>query len=226
MIWSSRLVQYNIAIAVLSMFILLVKSTLYVLHIFLPIIGVVFSLAEVALYAVSLSNQTRPDHSDPDRIISGLPWYLSKGCSYADPANHGFCMQARGVFAVTCVMIALFSCYLIWSVYSMWPTPAEKAARKANKDSDIELKRVSEYSPETELTREEIWERNRQMFLNLPKTPNTPGFGVKGAGLNGLNPMTPRTVAFTQLNGGAGPSQAAGSTTQLRDRFASAPNAR
>ena len=99
---------------------------------------------------------------------------------------------------------ALFSVYTIWSLYSMWPTPAEKAERKANREADIELKRVNAYTPETELSREEVWERNREMFLNLPKTPNTPGFGMR----NGLNPMTPRTVAFTQLNGGAGPSQA------------------
>ena len=47
--------------------------------------------------------------------------------------------------------------------------------------------------------REMRWERNRQIFLNLPKTPNTAGVGMQ-------NPMTPRTVAFTQLNGGPGPS--------------------
>lgn len=62
------------------------------------------------------------------------------------------------------------------------------------------MKKIEEYSPDSELSQEEKWERNRQMFLNLPKTPNTPGFGQR-------NPMTPRTVAFTALNGGAGPSQ-------------------
>ncbi|KAK3092173.1 hypothetical protein LTR53_019707, partial [Teratosphaeriaceae sp. CCFEE 6253] len=86
-------------------------------------------------------------------------------------------------------MIALFSTYLIWSLYSLYPTAAERAERKASKDADIELKRVNAYNPEdAELSREEIWNRNRQLFLNLPKTPNTPGFGgMKG----GLNPMTP-----------------------------------
>ena len=101
----SRMVQFNIAIAVLSMFFLLAKSTMFVLHIFIPLIGVLMSAAEVALYAVSVKNQTTPDHSDPARIINGLPWYLSKGCSYATAANHGYCMQARAVFAVTCVMV-------------------------------------------------------------------------------------------------------------------------
>lgn len=59
---------------------------------------------------------------------------------------------------------------------------------------------MTENSPDSELSQEEKWERNRQIFLNLPKTPNTPGFGAK-------NPMTPRTVAFTQLSGGPGQAQ-------------------
>lgn len=95
---------------------------------------------------------------------------------------------------------ALFSVYFIWSVMSMWPTPTERAERDQKYEADIEMKKVNEYSPDCELSREEVWERNRQMFLNLPKTPNTPGFARQ-------NPMTPRTVAFTQLNGGQAPSQ-------------------
>lgn len=96
---------------------------------------------------------------------------------------------------------ALFSTYLIVSIYSLFPTAKEKAEREADRESDIEMKKVMNYSPESEESQEERWERNRQIFLNLPKTPMTPGFGAK-------NPMTPRTVAFTQLNGGPGPSTA------------------
>ena len=48
------------------------------------------------------------------------------------------------------------------------------------------------------MTRDEQRDMNRQIFLNLPKTPTTPW------GRDASNPMTPRTVAFTQLNGGAG----------------------
>ena len=89
------------------------------------------------------------------------------------------------------------------------------------------MKKVNEYSPDNELSREEIWERNRQMFLNLPKTPNTPGFGR-------ANPMTPRTVAFTQLNGGQapGPSSSRGQVAgpsgglKFRDQYGNVPDAR
>jgi hypothetical protein len=99
------MVQFNIVIAVLSMFLLLVKSAMFVLHFFVPIIAVFVSALEVALYAVSIKHQSTPDNSDPDHTSGSLPWYLSKGCSYATPANHGYCMQARACFAVTCVMV-------------------------------------------------------------------------------------------------------------------------
>lgn len=70
------------------------------------------------------------------------------------------------------------------------PTPEEKEERRAN----IELHRVEKYSASA-MSKEEQREHNRQLFLNLPKTPSTP-FGKTGF------PMTPRTVAFTQLSGG------------------------
>jgi hypothetical protein len=94
---------------------------------------------------------------------------------------------------------------------SLWPTKAERAEREEAREADIEMKKVSEYSPDSELSREEVWERNRQMFLNLPKTPNAPDFGR-------ANPMTPRTVAFTQLNGGAAPTPRAGPSGGLKFR--------
>lgn len=100
-----RLMQYNVVISVLSMFILLAKSTLYVLHGFLPIIGLLVSVAEIAIYAVSIHRQSGPDMTDPRHPSPGLPWYLSKGCSYATPGNWGYCMQARAIFGVMCAMV-------------------------------------------------------------------------------------------------------------------------
>ena len=72
----------------------------------------------------------------------------------------------------------------------MIPTQHERARRADN----IEMKKLAEYRPQT-MTREEQRDMNRQIFLNLPKTPTTPW------GRDASNPMTPRTVAFTRLNG-------------------------
>jgi hypothetical protein len=87
---------------------------------------------------------------------------------------------------------ALYSIYLIYSLYSTIPTQHERSLRADN----IEMKKLTEYRPQT-MTRDEQRDMNRQIFLNLPKTPTTPW------GRDPSNPMTPRTVAFTQLNGGA-----------------------
>lgn len=88
----------------------------------------------------------------------------------------------------------LFVVYLAYSIWSSIPSKAEKAERDADRQTDIELKQAwAANDPDAGLTQEEKWERNRQIFLNLPKTPNTP-YGR-------MNPMTPRTTAFSALTG-------------------------
>ena len=87
------------------MFLLLVKTTMFVLHAFLPVLSIAVHGLLIGLYAVSLRNQSSPDLADPEHLNKGLPWYLSKGCKYADPSNKGYCAQARASFAVTCVML-------------------------------------------------------------------------------------------------------------------------
>ena len=99
--------QFNVVISVLSMFIMLVKATMYVLHAWLPILSVLVHALLIALYAVGVRNQATPDLSNTNvkNLSRNLPWYLEKGCSYAAQGNHGYCMQARASFAVTCVML-------------------------------------------------------------------------------------------------------------------------
>ncbi len=89
------------------------------------------------------------------------------------------------------------------SIHSSIPSAAEKSARQADYDEEIELKHARyTLDPDAGLSKEEKWERNRQIFLNLPKTPNTPGY-------HGMPAMTPRTTAFSQLTG-AGPGKSPG----------------
>ncbi|WPG97816.1 Hypothetical protein R9X50_00059700 [Acrodontium crateriforme] len=200
LVWSSFLVEFNIVISVLSMFILLVKTTMFMLHAWIPLLSALVHALLIALYAVSIRNQSAPDLSDPEHPAKGLPWMLSKGCKYATSANYGYCMQTRAMFGVTCVMLVLFTTYFGLSVWNIKPTESERTERLADREADIEMKKLSQYQgPDGGISQEEKWERNRQIFLNLPKTPNTPGFGMRN------NPMTPRTVAFTALNGGQAP---------------------
>ncbi|KAK3723049.1 hypothetical protein LTR37_002195 [Vermiconidia calcicola] len=208
LIWSQFITTFNVIISVLSLFVLLVKSTMYVLHTFVPLLSVFIHALLIALYAVSIRNQATPDVSNTKvpNLSRSMPWYLSKGCSHATAGNEGYCMQARASFGVTITMFVLFILYFALSVWSSIITPAEKSERKETYDTDIELKnaRYTYDDPNAGLSQEEKWERNRQIFLNLPKTPNTPRFGGPA--------MTPRTTAFTQLSGEGAP--ATGSSTR------------
>lgn len=51
----------------------------------------------------------------------------------------------------------------------------------------------------------QVWERNRQMFMNMPKTPSTPAH----------QPFTPRTTAFHRLGGSTGEASAVGRNPQV-----------
>jgi hypothetical protein len=105
----SRLTDFNVAVSVLSMFVLLVKCSMFILHIWYPILGTVVNLAIVILWTVSMYGQMGPDHSDP-RYPSNIAWYISKSCSYAKPSgNYKYCLQAKGAYAVTVVMLYVLS---------------------------------------------------------------------------------------------------------------------
>ena len=99
--------KYNVIISVLSMFVLLVKSAMFVLHAFLPILSVCVHVMLIVLYAVAVRNQATPDLSDKKvpHLQTNLPSYLGKACSFVTKANTRYCMQARASFAVTCVMV-------------------------------------------------------------------------------------------------------------------------
>ena len=100
----NRLTSFNVAISVLSTFILLVKAVMFVLHIWYPILGTVVNAVITALWIVSIYGQAGPDHSD-SKHPSNVPWYITKSCSYAKPSgNEHYCLMAKGTFAVTVVM--------------------------------------------------------------------------------------------------------------------------
>lgn len=87
------------------MFILLVKTTMYITHVFLPLVSLLVHALLVALYAVSIHGQAGSDMSDPQHPQPGAPWYITQSCSVAQTgAVRGFCQQAKGAFAVAILM--------------------------------------------------------------------------------------------------------------------------
>jgi hypothetical protein len=103
-VWSESLTDYNVAISVLSMFILLVKIVMFILHIWYPLLGTITNAAITAMWIASMYGQMGPDHSDP-RYPSNVAWYINKSCSYAVASgNHHYCIMAKGTFATTVLM--------------------------------------------------------------------------------------------------------------------------
>ena len=106
LVWSQFITSFNVVIAVLSMFLLLAKSIMFVMHILYPALSTVIHAVLAALYAVSLHAQVSPDMSDPSHPQPGAPWYITKSCTVVhDPGNLGYCKQAKATFAVTVVMV-------------------------------------------------------------------------------------------------------------------------
>lgn len=104
MLTGNSLTDYNVAISVLCMFILLVKVVMFVLHIWYPILGTVTNAAITAMWIVSMYGQMGPDKSDPTRP-SNMAWYITKSCSYAEASgNKHYCLMAKGTFATTVIM--------------------------------------------------------------------------------------------------------------------------
>ena len=88
------------------MFFWLVKTTLWLLKVFFPILSLLLHIALMALWAYGIHIQTAPDTIDPEHVNNGAPWYITKNCNIVKDANvQKYCMQAKSSFAVSCIML-------------------------------------------------------------------------------------------------------------------------
>jgi len=175
MVWSAFITNFNIIVSVLSMFILIVKATLYVMHMWYPILSVPVNTAIVALWAVSIYGQAGPDYSDPQHPSSSA-WYVSKSCSYAEASgNLHNCLMAKGSFATTVIMFIIFLFNLGLGIWSMIPTKAMTEAYNTKVDE-------FESSPPSNHSGEKTWE--------MQAVPRGMSY----------EPYTPRTLAFNTLD--------------------------
>lgn len=174
--------NYNVVISVLSLFMMLVKSIMYVVHCFPPILSIAIHAILIALYVVSISYQAASDTSDPQHPQNGPPWYITKSCSVThNPALVGSCQQAKASFALTCSITGVFALYLGHAIWSCIPSKEQKL----------------EYS-EKKKTRAERYRKFDEEGHDANAVPQTPGPQT------GLYPMTPRTLAFNTLGGTKG----------------------
>ena len=87
------------------MFLLLAKVTMFIMHIWVPLLSIIANVILIALWSVSAYGQAGPDHADPAHP-SSVAWYIAKSCDYARPSgNYGNCLQAKASFAATIIML-------------------------------------------------------------------------------------------------------------------------
>lgn len=101
----SSLTDFNVAISVISLFVMLAKMIAYIMHVYYPLLASLVNLTLVALYAASVGGQAGPDYLDPTRP-SPVAWYIAKSCSVTP--NHSVqssCKMAKGTFATTILML-------------------------------------------------------------------------------------------------------------------------
>jgi hypothetical protein len=89
------------------MFFWLVKTTLWLLKVFFPILSLLLHIALMSLWAYGIHVQTSSDTIDPQHMNKGAPWYLTKSCNIVDDDKHikSYCMQAKSSFAVSIIML-------------------------------------------------------------------------------------------------------------------------
>lgn len=163
LVWSSTITEFNVAISVISLFVLLTKMIGFIMRVWYPIIGLFFGVAMTALYSTSLYGQAGPDYAD-SRYPSPVAWYIRYGCDIA--RKYGAekqCMMAKGTFAVTTYMLFLYVVNLGLAIWAMVP----------NKELDLENDDDDDDAPPTN----KEWEMQpRTPGTAVPFTPRTQAF--------------------------------------------------
>ncbi|KAF3000731.1 hypothetical protein E8E13_003732 [Curvularia kusanoi] len=213
LVWSGFNTQYHLVIGVVCMFFWLIKVTMWLLHVFLPIFSVLLHIPLLAIWAYGIYIQTSPDTIDPKRTNNGAPWYITKNCNIVDDSTiRGYCMQAKSSFAVSCIMVSIYALFLLLSLYSLYPTATALSAHRTRQaEKRAEQEKWASYSASNtpdgtnEMTAEQQWQHMWEL-QQLPRTPGTATFAPAGGmGMGGgKTPMTPRTRAFGDLEGGYG----------------------
>ena len=168
------------------MFLMLTKGTMYILHVFPPILSTLVHAALIVLYTVSVYYQASSDNSDPEHPSNGPVWYITNSCSVTrNKKLVGYCKQAKATFALSCAMLGLFVVYLIIAVWSCIPSAFQKQEYRERKRA-----------------RDEKWSKLEEMHEEAKREGRIEGMVPETPGLqSGMNPMTPRTMAFNTLGG-------------------------
>ncbi|KXX82222.1 hypothetical protein MMYC01_201784 [Madurella mycetomatis] len=169
-VWSQTLTDFNVAISVASIFVLLAKMIATIMQVFYPIFGTVIGVILTALYAVSVYGQAGPDYAD-SRYPSPSAWYIRLSCDVARPYGAvKSCQMAKGTFAATVFLLSVYFFQLCFAIWAMIP----------NKELDM----MEDSDDEDDYGSA----RSRDKAIDLQPTPTAQQV-----------PFTPRTQAFHAL---------------------------
>ncbi|KAL2165554.1 hypothetical protein VTH06DRAFT_856 [Thermothelomyces fergusii] len=189
-VWSKTLTNYNVAISILSLFILLAKMITTIMRVFYPIFGTVVGLAQVVLYAVSVYGQAGPDYADP-RYPSPAPWHLRIGCSLAEPYGAvKTCRMVQATLGVTVFLLTVYLCQLGFAIWAMLPNKEldmydSDAEESGGDDDDYDYYKAKAAT---------------HSVVQLQPVPKPPAPAAAAAPAADKTPFTPRTQAFHALD--------------------------
>ncbi|KXJ91292.1 hypothetical protein Micbo1qcDRAFT_233821 [Microdochium bolleyi] len=176
-VWSPMITNFNVAISIISLFVMIVKLITFIMHVWFPIICTFSYLALSALYATSVYGQAGPDHLDPD-VPSSVAWYIAKPCTVAaNESVQSSCRVAKGTFATTVFMLAICVFNLGYGIYSMLPNELDNVVQDSDDEDSPSYGKGGAASSK-------VWEMSA-----IPPTPRT-----------ATMPYTPRTMAFNTLD--------------------------
>ncbi|KAK4144764.1 uncharacterized protein C8A04DRAFT_36333 [Dichotomopilus funicola] len=173
-VWSRMLTDYNVAISVLSLFVLLAKMIGIIMKVFYPVIGTFVGVCMTVLYAVSVYGQAGPDYAD-SRYPSPVPWHLRSqyGCKLAERYGAGqTCQMVQATLGVTAYMLVLYLCQTGFAVWAMIPNKELDMYDSDDEDNDYRKPAA----------------RDKGVTVQMQPTPP-----------NEQMPFTPRTQAFHTL---------------------------
>ncbi|KAK7430286.1 hypothetical protein QQZ08_003261 [Neonectria magnoliae] len=171
-IWTRTLTDYNVAISVLSLFMLLSKLTAFIMKVWFPILATFINLSMVVLYAVSCYGQIGPDYVD-ERYPAPAAWYFRKGCDLAKPYGmYNSCRLAQGALVPALYLLVIYALNLGFAIYAMMP----------NKANDVVDEEEDEASATSEPKESRNWEmqsmKSPMSFHHPPYTPRTQAFNT------------------------------------------------
>ncbi|RMZ84613.1 hypothetical protein DV737_g1114, partial [Chaetothyriales sp. CBS 132003] len=208
-VWSQFITNYILVIVILSMFVMLVKAPMYMVHVFPPILSALLHAAMIALYAAGVAFLAGSDNTEPDCRSNGPVWYITKSCSVVTQHNLvTYCKQAKATFALTAALLGIFVMYFVIAVWSCFPS-------KAHQREYVERKQARESRWAQLEAEHEAAKREGRLEDMSPITDD----GQVGMQMS-MQTMTPRTTAFNRLGSTDNQPQA---SPPLRTHFSS-PN--